>query len=194
MAIDRLDAERLQSGVTASLNDHWKMFLVEGIVLLLLGIGAIMVPATATFAVETVIGWVLLIGGIVGLISTVRMHRAPAFRWSLLSALIGVAAGAVLLLWPLSGAFSLTVILTVFLLLEGIASIMMALSHRREFSGRWSMLLASGIIDLALAGIIIAGLPATATWAIGLLVGINMLFGGAALISMALHARRGAAL
>jgi uncharacterized membrane protein HdeD (DUF308 family) len=194
MAIDRLDAERLQSGVTASLSDHWKIFLVEGIVLLLLGIGAIMVPATATFAVETVIGWVLLIGGIVGLISTVRMHRAPAFRWSLLSALIGVAAGAVLLLWPLSGAFSLTVILTVFLLLEGIASIMMALSHRREFSGRWSMLLASGIIDLALAGIIIAGLPATATWAIGLLVGINMLFGGAALISMALHARRGAAL
>ncbi len=194
MAIDRLDAARLQTSVIASLGDHWKFFLVEGIVLAVLGVGAIVVPAVATFAVELVIGWVLLIAGIVGLISTLRMQRAPAFRWSLLSAVVGIVAGALLLVWPLSGAFSLTVILTVFLLLEGIASIMMALSHSRGFSGRWGMLLVSGIIDLVLAGIIIAGLPATSTWAIGLLVGINMLFGGAALISMALHARNGAAI
>jgi uncharacterized membrane protein HdeD (DUF308 family) len=189
MAIDRLDAARLQTTVTESLSDHWKFFLGEGIVLAVLGVGAIVVPAVATFAVELVIGWVLLIGGTVGLISTLRMQRAPAFRWSLLSAVAGIVAGTLLLVWPLSGAFSLTVILTVFLLLEGIASIMMGLSHSRGFSGRWGMLLVSGIIDLVLAGIIIAGLPATSTWAIGLLVGINMLFGGAALISMALHAR-----
>jgi hypothetical protein len=50
-------------------------------------------------------------------------------------------------------------------------------------------MLASGIIDLILAAIIFAGLPGTAAWAIGLLVGINMVFGGAALIAMALHAR-----
>jgi uncharacterized membrane protein HdeD (DUF308 family) len=194
MAIDRMDAARLQTTVIASLSDHWKFFLGEGIVLVLLGVGAIVVPAVATFAVELVIGWVLLIGGIVGLISTLRMQRAPAFRWSLLSAVAGIVAGTLLLVWPLSGAFSLTVILVVFLLLEGIASIMMALSHSRGFSGRWGMLLVSGIIDLALAGIIIAGLPATSSWAIGLLVGINMLFGGAALISMALHARTGSAI
>jgi len=194
MAIDRMDAARLQTTVIASLSDHWKFFLGEGIVLVLLGVGAIVVPAVATFAVELVIGWVLLIGGIVGLISTLRMQRAPAFRWSLLSAVAGIVAGTLLLVWPLSGAFSLTVILTVFLLFEGIASIMMALSHSRGFSGRWGMLLVSGIIDLALAGIIIAGLPATSSWAIGLLVGINMLFGGAALISMALHARTASAI
>jgi uncharacterized membrane protein HdeD (DUF308 family) len=194
MAIDRLYAARLQTSVIASLGDHWKFFLGEGIVLAVLGVGAIVVPAVATFAVEMVIGWVLLIAGIVGLISTLRMQRAPAFRWSLLSAVAGIVAGTLLLVWPLSGAFSLTVILTVFLSLEGIASIMMALSHRRGFSGRWGMLLVSGIIDLVLAGIIIAGLPATSTWAIGLLVGINMLFGGAALISMALHARTATAI
>lgn len=189
MAIDRLDAARLQTTVTQSLHDHWRLFLAEGIVLVSLGLGAIVVPPVATFAVEMVIGWVLLVSGIVGLISTLRMQRAPAFRWSLLSAVAGIVAGGLLVIWPLSGAFSLTVILTVFLLLEGVASIMMALNHSRGFAGRWAMLLVSGIIDLVLAGIIIAGLPATSTWAIGLLVGINMLFGGAALISMALHAR-----
>jgi len=59
---------------------------------------------------------------------------------------------------------------------------MYALDHKRELSGRWGLVLASGIVDLALAAIIFAGLPGTAAWAIGLLVGINMLFGGAALI------------
>ena len=80
-------------------------------------------------------------------------------------------------------------ILIVFFTIEGVASIMFALDHKRELSGRWGWMLASGIVDLILAGIILAGLPGTAAWAIGLLVGINMVFGGSALIAMALHAR-----
>jgi uncharacterized membrane protein HdeD (DUF308 family) len=127
--------------------------------------------------------------GIVGLISTLRMRSAPGFGWSLVSAVLGIVAGAVLLAWPLSGAFSLTLILTVFLVLEGVVSIMYALEHKRELSGRWGGMLLSGVVDLILAGIIFAGLPGTAAWAIGLLVGINMVFGGSALIAMALHAR-----
>jgi uncharacterized membrane protein HdeD (DUF308 family) len=83
----------------------------------------------------------------------------------------------------------LTVILTVFLFLEGFASIMLALSHRGGFSSRWSLMLISGIVDLVLGAIILMGLPGTAVWAIGLLVGINMVFGGSTLIAMALKAR-----
>ena len=84
--------------------------------------------------------------------------------------------------------------LILFFVIEGVASIMFALEHKRELSGRWGWMLASGIIDLILATIIFAGLPGTAAWAIGLLVGINMVFGnmvfgGSALIAMALHAR-----
>jgi uncharacterized membrane protein HdeD (DUF308 family) len=81
----------------------------------------------------------------------------------------------------------------VFLVLEGIVSILYALQHKRELSGRWLMMLFSGVVDLLLAGIIFAGLPGTAAWAIGLLVGVNLVFGGAALIAMALHARDAAA-
>jgi uncharacterized membrane protein HdeD (DUF308 family) len=89
----------------------------------------------------------------------------------------------------LSGVLSLTLILIVFFLIEGIASIMFALDHKRELSGRWGWMLASGIIDLILATIILTGLPGSAAWALGLLVGINMVFGGSALIVMALYAR-----
>jgi len=100
--------------------------------------------------------------------------------------------GVMLLVSPLGGAFSLTILLIAFFLIEGAATIMFALDHRRELSGQWAWMLMSGIVDLALATMIFAGLPSTAAWAVGLLVGINMVFGGTALIVMALHARKSA--
>jgi uncharacterized membrane protein HdeD (DUF308 family) len=106
---------------------------------------------------------------------------------------VGIVAGIVLLLWPLSGVLTLTVMLTAFLTVEGVVSIMYALAHRRENSSRWQMMLLSGIVDLILAGLILAGLPGTAAWAIGLIVGVNLLFGGVALTAIAVQARSTAA-
>lgn len=189
MSTDKDDIGRIRAAVATSLHAHWMFFLIEGIVLLVLGVAAIVVPPVATVAVAILIGWLVLVSGIVGLASTLRARGAPGFGWSLLSAIIGIVAGVVLLAWPLSGALSLTLILTVFLAIEGIASIMYALDHRRELTPRWGFMLVSGVVDLILAGMIFAGLPATAAWAIGLLVGINLVFGGVALIAMALHAR-----
>jgi uncharacterized membrane protein HdeD (DUF308 family) len=183
------EINRIQAAVSTSLHAHWQLFLVEGIILLLLGLAAIMLPLIATVAIAVVIGWLLLMSGIVGLVATFRMRRAPGFWWSLLSALLAIVVGLMLLQSPLTGALSLTLILTVFFMVEGVASIFYALEHKRELSGRWSWMLFSGAVDLFLAGIIILGLPGTAAWAIGLLVGINMVFGGSAVISMALNAR-----
>jgi len=190
MSMDNSKIERSQATISKSLHEHWKLFLVEGAILLILGLVAVMVPIVATVAVEIIVGWLILVSGIVGLVTTFYMRRAPGFWWSLFSALIGTAAGVVLLLWPLNGALSLTLILTVFLAFEGVVSIMFAFDHRRELSGRWGMMLLSGIVDLILAGFIFSGLPGTAAWAIGLLVGINLVFGGTAVVAMALHARR----
>jgi len=118
------------------------------------------------------------------------MRHAPGFWWSVLSAVLGIVVGGMLLGSPLTGAFSLTLVLIAFFLIEGAVSIMFALDHKRELSGQWGWMLMSGIVDLALAIMIFAGLPSTAAWAVGLLVGINMIFGGTALIAMALHARK----
>lgn len=193
MATDNANFNRIQGAFTASLRGHWRLFLTEGIALVILGTAAIMLPQVATFAAEILVGWLILISGIVGLINTFRMRSAPGFGWSLLSALLALATGALLLWWPLTGTVSLTLILSVFFVVEGVATIMFALEHKRDLSGRWGWMLVSGVIDLILAGVIVLGLPGTATWAIGLLVGINMVFGGWALIAMALHARTAAA-
>src|SRR5712691_1919710 len=179
----------LRQALSRTLHEHWLLFLIEGIVLVVLGMLAIVVPVVATIAVAILIGWLFLISGVVGLVTTFMARHAPGFWWSLVSAVLGIAAGIVLLGWPISGAVSLTLLLIVFFVIEGVASIMYALEHKKELTGRWAWMLVSGIIDLILAVIILAGLPETATWALGLLVGINMLFGGTSMIAIALHAR-----
>ncbi len=148
---------------------------------------------TTTLAVAIFLGWLFLISGIVGLITTFMARHAPGFWWALLSAVVAIAAGLLLVEWPVSGAISLTYLLIAFFVIEGVVSIMYALEHKKELSGRWAWMLVSGIIDLVLAVMILAGLPSTAAWALGLLVGINMLFGGTSMIAMAMHARSSAA-
>ena len=179
----------VQRAVAHSLHQHWVLFLVEGVVLLVLGATAIVIPPLATLAATLVLGWLFLVSGVVGLFTTFLMRHAPGFWWSLISAALGVLVGSLLLARPVSGAYSVTLVLIAFFIIEGVASIMFALEHKRELSGRWGWMLASGVIDLLLALMILAGLPGTAAWALGLLVGINMVFGGAALIAMAMHAR-----
>ena len=168
---------------------HWVLFLSEGILLVVLGILALLAPVMASVAATVFFGWILFLSGLLGLVSTIRARRAPGVWWSLVSALIGMAAGVLLLGWPVLGALSLTAVLIAFLFAEGIVSIMYALEHRNALSGRWGWMLASGIIDVTLAVLLILGLPGTALWALGLILGINLIFGGWALIFMALHAR-----
>jgi uncharacterized membrane protein HdeD (DUF308 family) len=189
MSTDSGGASELQRALTQSIREHWGLFLIEGIVLVILGLLAIIIPPIATIAVTIFLGWLFLISGIVGLVTTFWARHAPGFWWSLLSAVLAIAAGIVLLGWPVPGAVSLTLLLIAFFIIEGVLSILYAFEHKKELSGRWGWMLISGIIDLILAAIIWAGLPGTAAWALGLLVGINMLFGGSAMIAMALHAR-----
>ena len=189
MVTNPSDISQFERRVAGALADSWRFLLIEGIVLVVLGAAAIVVPPIATLAVEIILGWLFFISGIVGLVMTFMMRHAPGFWWSLFSAVVAIAAGVMLIGWPVSGALSLTLVLIVFFIMEGVATIMYAVDHKRELSGRWGWVLASGIVDLALAAIIFAGLPGTAVWAIGVLVGINLLFGGSALIGLALHAR-----
>src|SRR6185436_371156 len=186
------DASQLQS-LGSTLREHWVLFLVEGIVLLGLGFLAILLPPLATLGITILLGWLFLISGVTGLIASFWARQAPGFWWSLVSAVLGIGAGLVLLVSPGSGALSLTPILIGFFVIEGVASVMYALEHRQQLTGSWGWMLVSGIIDLFLAAMVFAGLPGSAAWAIGLLVGINMIFGGSALIAMALAARKGGA-
>jgi len=183
------DARQIVSVFKQTIRHHWVLFLCEGIALVVLGLLAILLPNLASLAATVLFGWILLLSGIIGMIATFRARHAPGLWWSLLSALLGIAAGVLLLGWPVHGLFSLTAVLIAFLLIEGALSIFYAFEHRKGLSRRWGWMLASGLVDLVLGVILFAGLPGTAAWALGLLLGVNLIFGGWALILMALHAR-----
>src|SRR5713101_9182869 len=185
------DLPSIQAKVSAAVREHWKAFLFEGILLVILGLAAIIVPPLASLAVTIFLGWMFLISGVAGLALTFWARGMPGFWWSLVSSALAIGAGIILLAKPVQGTLTLTIVVGAYFLAEGVATIMYALEHRRELSERWSWLLIAGIMDLLIAAVIITGLPGSALWAVGLLVGINLLFGGASLIGMALAARKG---
>ncbi len=172
-----------------SVREHWLLFLIEGLVLVVLGVLAMLVPPIASLAATILFGWILLVSGSVGLFTTFWGRQLPGFWWSLISAVLGIAAGAILLVWPLNGIYALTLLLIAFFFVEGVVSIMFAIEHSRQLSGRWGWMLASGIMDVILAVVVYLGLPWSAFWALGILLGINLIFGGVSLTAMALHAR-----
>lgn len=184
------DFERLQSKVSTAVREHWKAFLFEGILLALLGFAAIIVPPLASLAITIFLGWLFLVGGVAGLIATFWARGMPGFWWSLLSATLAILVGILLLAQPAQGMLTLTILVGAYFLAEGAVTIMYALEHRRELSQRWGWLLTAGVMDIIIAGVIVVGLPGSASWAIGLLVGLNMIFGGATLIGMAFALRK----
>lgn len=193
--------DRIRRPAANSIHDHWHLFLAEGVAVIVLGLVAVVVPSIASEQVTVALGWVFLASGVIGLATTFWARKAPGFWWSLVSALLAILVGVVLIAnkphemyggllgWPFEGTGPLRLILVLFFLVEGGASIMFAVEHRRQFSGRWAWMLASGVVDIVLASIIIFNLPGTSPWTVGLLVGINMILGGAALLAMGLHAR-----
>lgn len=170
----------------ASGTRHWQLQLIEGVVLVALGLVAAFLPFRLGMSLFV---WLFLIGGLTGLVTTLLMWGTTGFWWSLLSAIVAIATGLAVLAMPLFAILGVSLLLMTFLILEGIVTVMFALEHWRELSGRWGWMLASGIVDLALAVFIVTGLPKTADWSFGLILAVNLIFGGGALIGMALAAR-----
>ena len=177
--------------VARIIREHWKLFLIEGIILVVLGLLAVGVPMLAGLAVTILLGWLFLISGAVGLAATFALPHAPGFWWSLVSGVLGMTVGGWLLIQPRLGLVSLTYLLIAFFVIEGIATIMFALEHKAALSRRWGWILVSGIVDLFLAAVILVGLPGTIAWALGLIVGVDMVLGGASMIGMALAGHAG---
>ena len=182
------DLDEMRSAAAAAMHAHWRFFLIDGLVMIVLGAAAIVVPNIATLAITVFIGWLFLVGGIFRTLTALRRRRAPAFGWSLATGLLAVLLGLILVARPLEGMVTLTLALATFFVIGGVGAILIALELRQHLRG-WGWTLFSGIVDLVLAYLIWQGWPSSAAWAIGLLAGINMLFLGLSLVMTAIAAR-----
>jgi uncharacterized membrane protein HdeD (DUF308 family) len=185
---NQADLDGLRRQLALTIHAHWKLFLAQGIVMMVLGFLAVVVPILATLAVEIFVGWLFFVAGLFRAVWVWRSRQTPGFAWSFLAAVLAIVLGVILIARPLAGVLTLTMVLVAFFIIEGIASIIGAIEHRQHLRS-WGWVLFSGIVDLLLAYLIWAGWPSSASWAIGLLVGINMLFLGLSLVMTALAAR-----
>jgi uncharacterized membrane protein HdeD (DUF308 family) len=165
-----------------TIRKHSTWFTIYGIALIVLGALAILMPNIATLATSIFVGWLLLAGGVFGLVSVIQTgSSAPGFWWNLLTAVLYLLAGATLLWNPVAGVVTLTIVLAAYLLATGVIKVLVAFGYRDAIPGAWLWMLLSAVIDVALGVLIVAGLPGTAAWVLGLMVGINLVFTGMAL-------------
>ncbi|PKM10032.1 MAG: hypothetical protein CVV13_14555 [Gammaproteobacteria bacterium HGW-Gammaproteobacteria-3] len=163
---------------------HWKLFLTEGILLIVLGLIAILVPHFFTVAIVVSLGWILLFGGIFIITRALLFFRMPGFGLWLFIGILQFVIGFLFLAQPLKGILTLTMLMALFFALEGIAKISFAFIMRPM--AHWGFVLFSGLTALTLAGVVWMGWPGTAEWVLGLLFGINMFFGGWSLVNISL--------
>jgi uncharacterized membrane protein HdeD (DUF308 family) len=169
--------------------DFWPVLLLEGIVFIGLGAAAVILPPFASLTITILLGWLIMVSGLADAIVTLSQPHRPGFWLSLLSDFLALLVGGILFGWSANGAIPIALALSTFLAIDGVIAIMIALAHRRQFVGKWKWLLVNGVLDILLAGFILAVFPRSELWALGWIVGADLLFAGATLMAMALDER-----
>jgi len=170
--------------VEATIRNHRGWFIGLGILLTLLGIVAIVFPYATTIAAKVAIGWLFLIGGIAEIVQSFSTKTWKAFFGNLLVGILYVLAGFWLAFFPLTGVLSLTLFLAFALILEGFLKLGMGFQIRQDTG--WGWMVFSALMAILAGILLISGLPGTAVWAIGLLVGVNLLSAGVAYLMIGL--------
>jgi uncharacterized membrane protein HdeD (DUF308 family) len=163
----------------------WSM--VWGILMFICGILAISLPLASSIGIVIVLAWLILFAGVSHLIFAFQCHSVGGFLWQLLLAVVYGIAGIYMLMNPLLGVLTLTLVLAVFLLVEGVLEIAFYFGIRRVRHAGW--VLFDGIITLILGILIWAQWPSSSVWVIGTLVGISLMFSGISRFMLSLAVR-----
>lgn len=172
---------------SAGLAESRPLFIALGILLILVGLIAIGAPLATTIVAKIFAGWLLLVSGIAHIIHAFFARAWKAFFEDLLVGLLYTAVGVWLAFFPLAGLIGLTVLLAATFVVDGVLKFQMGLRLRP--SSGWLLMIVSGLIAVVAGILLVLGLPSTAVWAIGLLVGINILMSGIAFLGLGLSAR-----
>jgi len=177
----------IDGGITEAVRANRGWFLALGIVLMLCGAAAVMLPVLSTLAATLIIAVALVVSGIAQIIHAFQTRAWRGFFSHLLVGLIELAGGVVIWLNPFAGAFVITAVIGVVFLLQGIAQISLALQLRPHDG--WGWVMASGIITVLASIWLFLRTPVIGFFAPGLIVGIALMFEGAAFVAIALAAK-----
>jgi uncharacterized membrane protein HdeD (DUF308 family) len=162
---------------------HWALLLALGVLMVILGTIGLFQPVVYTLATTILYGALLLVGGGAGIVTAFRLDNWKGRLAAILLSILYLVAGAIMLLYPVLGALSLTLVVGAFLLASGLIKIWMGFSHREQ-SG-WGWLVASGLLSLLLGILIYAQFPGSGLWVLGLFLAIELIFDGWGLMMLA---------
>lgn len=174
---------QIPPSVMDAVREHRQRFRTIGIVMIVIGALAILFPLIFSVVAKVALGWLFLITGAVLLWHAVQSRGWRSGLMAGLIAVLHLALGVYLAFFALTGLVGLTFLLGVIFLMQGAAEGAIALQHRPEKG--WGWLAVNGVVTLALGFLLIAGLPGTALWAIGVMLGINFLSTGIAFVALA---------
>jgi len=181
-------AQIMRDAMRDAIKRHSLWYLIQGILMMLAGIVALIFPIFSSVTVIILLGWLLILSGALQGISLIGAKNVPHFWLQLISIALSVLIGFLFLYNPGEGLFALSLLLVVFFIVGGMARIVFALTIRPLQD--WGWVLASGTIGVLLGVFLLASLPLTAGWLLGLLFGIQLLSEGAALSYMTWNVRK----
>ncbi|WP_049903099.1 HdeD family acid-resistance protein [Halococcus agarilyticus] len=170
--------------------DNWRVLAGVGALVSILGIIAIFSPFVTGIALSPILGVLLVIGGIGHAVHVFSAEGTRTFVWQALLAVAYAVSGITLIANPIIGLLTLTLLLAVFFVIEGLIEVVMGV-RRRPASG-WGWLLASGVVGIVAGVLVWIGWPISALWVVGLVFGIKLLSTGATMIVLAMGSRRAA--
>jgi uncharacterized membrane protein HdeD (DUF308 family) len=162
--------------------------ILWGVLLIVFGMVAIGTPFLAAVAVNALVGWLIILAGVVHLVLAFRAHGAGSMIWKLLVGVAYLCFGGYVIAHPVLGVVSLTLLLASLFVIEGILDIVLFVKMRPMHGSSWVLM--DGIITLLLGLLIYMQWPSSSAWAIGTLVGISMIFSGVARVMMSLAVRK----
>jgi uncharacterized membrane protein HdeD (DUF308 family) len=164
---------------------------VEGVLLLLFGLAAVVFPIFASIAAAVLLGWLLIATGIAGLIGAFSARPHLHFGWSLVSSVVSIIAGLLAAFYPLAGVLALVLLIAAWLVLDGVSSMMIALDQRRSGGKTWGWTALSAVMDWLLAIGVFVFAPLGGPVIVGIVVGVSLIFGGGALLMVGTRAASG---
>jgi uncharacterized membrane protein HdeD (DUF308 family) len=162
--------------------------IMWGVLLIVFGMVAVSSPFLAAVAVSVVVAWLIVLAGVVHLMLGFRAHGAGSMIWKVLVGLAYLLFGAYLIMHPVLGVASLTLVLASLFLIEGILDIVLFFKMRPVGGSNWVLI--DGIVTLLLGLMIYMQWPSSSAWAIGILVGVSMIISGVTRVMMSLAVRR----
>ena len=176
------------AAVLGPVKKHWVLLLALGLLMIVLGMVGFFQPIAYTVATTIFFGALLLVTGGTGIVAAFKLEGWKGKTAAILLALLYLIAGVFLMLHPVLGALSLTLVVAAFLVASGAVKIWMGFSHREQ--NGWGWLVASGLLSIALGILIYAQFPGSGLWLLGLFLAIELMFDGWGLVILALAAHQ----